>query len=153
MFFFHLNVVPSEKSTQKSEANFLEIGFLLNTGGVISVLICPTLNAIKTHLHQSKCQYEENSETKARRARNQLISIKGVVKLTIPLFRDHSATLAITFAIADTKYKILDLPFLKPYRKSIDTKHSHLILRYNLYNTAYLLHIPFLKTSHKQPPV
>ena len=38
----------------KTEPDFLEIEFSLDTGATISILNSPTLNAIKTHLHQSE---------------------------------------------------------------------------------------------------
>ena len=74
---------------------------------------------------------KKNSE-KTTNGENSVISIKGMFKLTLLPFSDHSATLAITFAIADKKYNILGLLFLQTYCESIDSEHSQLILNYNL---------------------
>ena len=42
-----------------------------------------TWNAVKTQQHQSKYDYENDSETNLATANNQLISIKVIVKLIV----------------------------------------------------------------------
>ena len=49
---------------------------------------------MKTHLHQSKQEQRIESGIKKRTASNQLISIKGMIKLTPLPFKDHSTTSA-----------------------------------------------------------
>ena len=71
-WYLHLNVLL-KRSTHKSEPNFLEIEFLLDTGAIISILDPPSGNAIKIHLHQSKNESETDHQTKLRTAINQLI--------------------------------------------------------------------------------
>ena len=75
-----------------------------------------------------------------------------MVKLTLLPFRDHSATLAITFAIADTKLNNLGFPFIRKYGESIDTEHLQLILKFKTNFTANLPNIIFLMISYKQLP-
>ena len=75
-----------------------------------------------------------------------------MVKITFLPFRDHSATLAINFAIADIRYNIFGLPFLQTCCQSISTEHSQLILKYKLYNMATVPHIPCLQMTHKKSP-
>ena len=71
--------------------------------------------------------------------------------LSLHSFRyNYDATLTITFAIADTNYNILVLPFLETYRKTIDTEHSRLTLKYNIHRIPALKQVPFLHISQKE---
>ena len=65
-------------------------------------------------------------KTKLQTANIQLISINGMVKLIWLPFGDHSATLSIASAVADTEDAIHGVPFQETYYKSIGTEHSQI---------------------------
>ena len=67
-------------------------------------------------------------------------------------FRDHHATLTITFAIAETRNNIHGLPFFQTQCKIFHTEHSSLILKNYLITSTPLRRISFLQISHKRPP-
>ena len=77
-----------------------------------------------------------NVETNLKTANCQLLSIEGIVKHKLLPFRDHHATLTITFAKADTKYNILGLPFSETI-----VKHLILNIRVLFRNSAYILQL------------
>ena len=79
---------------------------------------------------------EKDCKTKLRTANIELSSIKGMVKLIILPFIDHSVTLASTFAIADTEYNILQPSVFTTIIKLIDSENSKLILKCSPSKTA-----------------
>ena len=76
----------------------------------------------------------------------------NIVELTLFPFTDPHATLTAIFEIEVTKYIILQPLTLQTYSKTIETELSCLFLNNNIHITAPLKQIPFLQTSHKQPP-
>ena len=139
-----------KKPTQKTELNFLGIEILLDTDATICILITQTRNAIKAYLSPSKDELKEDVDTNLRTAKSQLLPTEGIVKCSPLPLRDHHALLAITFAIADTKNNILELPFLQTFCKTIKTERSCLIPKKILHNTTPLKQKRFLKVSLRQ---
>ena len=100
----------------------------------------------------STYELEQNVEKKLGNAMSQFLPTEGIVKLTLLPFRDHHATLATTFAIADTKCNISGFSFLQTYCQTLGTEHTCPILKYNTHNATRPKQKLLLQTSHKQPP-
>ena len=99
--------IPFRKPTQENEPNFLEIEFLLDTGATNCFSKIQTWNASKTYLSPSKYELNRDNDTKLRTTNSQSLPTECLVKHRLLPFRDHHATLTITFSIVDTKHKIL----------------------------------------------
>ena len=126
-WYLTLNV-KAKTSKLKPDPNFLEIEFLIDTGATICILNQTTWNAIKDLLHINEKNLDQTTNTQLRTANNDLLPTVGLLHFHLFPIKEHPSTINDTFAIADTKYNILGLPFVQKYISTIAVSYTHLTL-------------------------
>ena len=95
-----------------------------------------TWNAIKQILRIDENNLDTSQQTKLRTANNDLLPTNGLLHLNLFPIKENPFTLNLTFAIANTKYNILGLPFVQKYIRTIDTERLKLVLKQNFKITS-----------------
>ena len=137
----------------KQYPNFLEIEFLLDTGATICILNLATWNAIKQILRIDETNLDTSQQTKLRTANNDLLPTNGLLHLNLFPIKEKSFTLNLTFAIANTKYNILGLPFVQKYIRTIDTEQIKINFKAEFQNYLRELDLDFSQTAQKSSPI
>ena len=150
-WYVSLNI-KAKTSKLKQDPNFLEIEFLLDTGATICIINLATWNAIKQILRIDETNLDTSQQTKLRTANNDLLPTNGLLHLNLFPIKENPFTLNLTFAIANTKYNILGLPFVQKYIRTIDTERLKLIFKTEFQNYLRELDLDFSQTAQKSSP-